>query len=329
MENWLNEIKKARHTYFTFLFVYTLITTTICLLHYKVTQINALLNFLLIIPSIPFTVSGSYFFYSRSERLPYMNLTSILFVQCNPPLLIKYVVPVVDSMKKINFYTGTEFEYRIKYLLASAYLFNGEAEKAISMFKDICSDHECYINQSNKLTYLSNAIISYLTVGDKENAKLYFMKYRSIMDTLKTNAPLYQIHTLTYKIFDNLLITTPNNSHLILALYHELLPELNKKNFICMEMLVHWQLVQIYKDQNNKEEMMSHLKIMVNDNNCLEISQRARQLMIDMNEEIEPSLEKNFKYCSISIPPVAYTLIVIGAVPLLIYLFDIFYHLLI
>ncbi len=51
--------------------------------------------------------------------------------------------------------------------------------------------------------------------------------------------------------------------------------------------------------------------------------------MIDMNEEIEPSLEKNFKYCSISIPPVAYTLIVIGAVPLLIYLFDTFYHLLI
>ena len=64
-------------------------------------------------------------------------------------------------------------------------------------------------------------------------------------------------------------------------------------------------------------------------NNCLEISQRARQFMIDMNEEIEPSLEKNFKYCSISIPPVAYTLIVIGAVPLLIYLFDTFYHLLI
>lgn len=201
-------------------------------------------------------------------------------------------------------------------------MFNGNPETANSIYANSYKSIS-RISKINAFLYTAFIIVSYLSVNDIKNASYYFTYYNKLdMTGLKT--VYYEIHQLGHKIFNILLSNSQSDPHLLIGLYNELLIKLNAHYLVCVEKLIHWQLANIYINENNTAQAVFHLKEIVCDDNSLAITKLAKKSLNNMNVEFSVELAKEFKPFFIPIPFFIYLIILLGILLPLFYIVDIF-----
>lgn len=318
MENWFSKLQKNHYIHLISTSLYFIFAIIICYftkhLNNNVFRVDIIIT--LLIGAILF-YSGSYILNIYRPVIGDLHqLTGILFIQCNPSLLISYIEPVIKLAEKgkIHLYAKTAFELRLKYLMALSYLYLGEAEKSLLY----CNDLRIYIdyehNLSNRLSYYSCIISTYLYLQDFVNASKYVALYEKEL-TSKRKVLFNQLEKSLLNIYKYITETADTDIDQLILLYDKLLTALKDTPFIHIKMQVYWQLSQLYAKKNDKEHQLSLLQEIVKHGNGLDIKQRAQIVLQEHQVDIPDYEQKNPHYSLKPSLHTAYALLVLSFLP--------------
>ena len=323
MENWFYKLQKNYYIHIISTLLYFIFIIIIyCFTRHLNNDVFRDDIFIALIIGVLLFYSGTYILNIYQPVVGGLQqLTGLLYIQCNPSLLISYIEPVIKLAEKdkVHLYAKTTLKLRLKYLMALSYLYLGEAEKSLPY----CNDLRVYIdyehNLSNRLSYYSCIISTYLYLQDFVNARKYVALYEKEL-TSKRKVPFKQFEKSLLTIYKYITETADTDIDQLILLYDKLLTALKDIPFIHIKMQVYWQLSQLYAKKNDKEHQLSLLQEIVKYGNGLDIKQRAQIVLQEHQVDIPDSEQKNPHYTLKPSLHTAYALLALSFLPPLIIL---------
>lgn len=231
-----------------------------------------------------------------------IKISSILYLQCDPERFIKQVEPAVTYIGngRLTWYSQTASELSLKTSLATAYMLNGDCEKAIALFKDVYLHSEYNKNSNGMLYYLHNLIIAYITNNDVKNAKKYLFDYeQALKDTNSSKNDLQFFIDSLAEMKYRLNLICGNTAEA--AEYYEDLLNSEPNMLITYRTTIYWLLANIYRIEGREEQEIDCLKKADELGYNLFTAQKARQILKDKGITV-----KNMPIAPVELPKVKY-----------------------
>ena len=186
----------------------------------------------------------------------------------------------------------------MKTSLATAYMLNGDCEKAIALFKDVYLHSEYNKNSNGMLYYLHNLIIAYITNNDVKNAKKYLFDYeQALKDTNSSKNDLQFFIDSLAEMKYRLNLICGNTAEA--AEYYEDLLNSEPNMLITYRTTIYWLLANIYRIEGREEQEIDCLKKAAELGYNLFTAQKARQILKDKGITV-----KNMPIAPVELPKV-------------------------